>query len=483
MEIKTNGVFADIFWSFFQRGGSLIISFVSNMVLARLLTPDDFGCVGIIMIFVSFADLLVDSGLAGAIIQKKNVTQNDVNTVFTTNFAISVFLYILIFATAPFFADYFKIQNLDLYLRVVSTAILLRAFFIVQSADLLKRLQFKRISIYGIITTAGGVIVAIIMALNGFGVWSLVAKNIVQPLLSALLYRIGSPVSCKFGFDRQSFKQLFGFGWFVMLTAFLDLVYSNTVAFIVGKRYTVKDLGYYNQANTLQQVPAFSIAMVIKQVLFPHMSRIHDDKELMKEYSQRVMIVSTFAIFPIMMYLISFAQPLVILLYSAKWLPSAIFFQILCVEGIVHSMIHINRQILKALGETKLLFRIQLVVLAIGIVMLLIAQEFSIIALTWSLVVCSFVNWIFVAVITGKRITYSFVQQIIDILPAFAIGLVSIVLIRLLMGYLGLGTILTLVISGILYVILYLGASFLLRTKGFKMTYAMCFNPSKTNQL
>ena len=482
MKIKTDGVFADIFWSFFQRGGSLIISFISNMVLARLLTPDDFGCVGIIMIFVSFADLLVDSGLAGALIQKKNVTQNDYNTVFTTNFAISAFLYILVFFSAPFFADYFKIQNLDLYLRVVAVSILLRVFFIVQSSDLLKRLQFKRISIYGIISTAGGVIVAIIMALKGFGVWSLVAKNIVQPLLSALLYGIGSPVSCRFGFDRQSFKQLFGFGWFAMLTAFLDLVYSNTVAFIVGKRYTVKDLGYYNQANSLQQIPAYSLALVIKQVLFPYMARIHDDKDLMKEYSQRVMIVSTFVIFPVMMYLISFAQPLVVLLYSAKWLPSAIFFQILCIEGIVHSMIHINRQILKALGETKLLFRIQLVVLVIGIVMLLIAQKFSIIALTWSLVLGAFINWVILAVVTGKRIAYSFEQQLFDIFPAFVIGLVSIVFIRLMMGYLGIGIILTLLISGILFVMLYLGVSFLLKTKGFKMTYSMCFNSSKTNQ-
>lgn len=479
MKIKTKGVISDVFWSFFQRGGSLVISFVSNMVLARLLTPDDFGCVGIIMIFVSFADLLVDSGLAGAIIQKKNVTQNDFNTVFTTNFAISVFLYILIFFTAPFFADYFKIQNLDLYLRVVAVSILLRAFFVVQSADLLKRLQFKRISIYGIITTAGGVIVAIIMALNGFGVWSLIAKNIVQPLLSALLYGIGSPVSCRFGFDRQSFKQLFGFGWFVMLTAFLDLVYSNTVAFIVGKRYTVKDLGYYNQANSLQQVPAFSLALVIKQVLFPYMARIHDDRMLMKEYSRRVMIVSTFVIFPIMIYLIAFAKPIVVLLYSSKWLPSAIFFQILCIEGIVHSMIHINRQILKALGETRLLFRIQLVVLAIGLVLLVIAQRFSIIALTWSLVLGAFINWVILAVITGKRIGYSFFMQLKDIALAFFLSLLPMALIRVLMDYIDLSIIPTILISGVLFLIIYIGASFLLRTKGFKMTYAMCFRSSK----
>lgn len=479
MKIKTKGVISDVFWSFFQRGGSLVISFIANMVLARLLVPEDFGCIGIIYIFVSFADLLVDSGLAGALIQKKGVTQKDYDTVFTTNFAISVFLYVLIFVSAPFFARYFNILHLDLYLRIVSISILFRAFFVVQSADLLKNLRFKEISINGIVTTAGSVIVAIVMAIYGLGIWSLVAKNLIQPLLSCIMYRISSSVKCKFGIDKQSFKQLFGFGWFAMLTSFIDVLYANTVAFIVGKKYTVKDLGYYNQANSLQQIPSYSLALVIKQVLFPHMARIHDDKEKMKEYSQRVMIVATFAIFPVMLYLISFAKPIVVLLYSDKWLPSAIFFQILCLEGIVHSMIHINRQILKALGMTKLLFRIQLVVLAIGLVLLFIAQQYSIIALTWSLVLCAFINWIILAIITGKRIGYSFFQQIIDIVPAFFLAFLPMVLIKLLMNYLDWQIVPTLLASGVLFFLIYIGASFLLKTKGFKMAYAMCFKSSK----
>ena len=479
MKIKTKGVISDVFWSFFQRGGSLVISFISNMVLARLLTPDDFGCVGIILIFVSLADLLVNSGMAGALIQKKNVTQEDYDTVFTTNFAISVFLYVVMFFSAPFFTRYFRIPKLDLYLRIVSASILVRAFFVVQNADLLKTLRFKELSVNGIISAAGSVGVAIIMALKGFGVWSLIAKNMLQPFITCILYRICSPVSAKFGFNRKSFKQLFGFGWFTTLTSLLDLLYSNAVSFIVGKRYTVKDLGYYNQANSLQQIPSYSLAMVIKQVLFPHMARIHDDRTLMKEYSRRVMIVATFVIFPIMLYMISFAKPIVVLLYSDKWLPSAIFFQILCMEGIVHSMIHINRQVLKSLGETRLLFRIQLVVLAIGLVLLVIAQRFSIIALTWSLVLGAFINWVILAVITGKRIGYSLFMQLKDIAPAFFLSLLPMVLIRLFMDYLNLQVVPTLLISAVVFFTVYIGASFLLRTKGFKMTYAMCFNSSK----
>jgi O-antigen/teichoic acid export membrane protein len=209
------------------------------------------------------------------------------------------------------------------------------------------------------------------------------------------------------------------------------------------------------------------------------MARIHDDRELMKEYSQRVMIVSTFVIFPVMMYLIGFAKPIIVLLYSSKWLPSAIFFQVLCLEGIVHSMIHIHRQILMAIGKTKLLFRIQLIVFAIGIVLLFIAKEFSIIALVWALVLTTFINWIIMSVVTGKRIGYSLYKQIIDIAPSFFISLLPMLLIRLVMDYCNFHIVLTLLISGILFLIIYLGASYLLKTKGFRMTYAMCFKGSK----
>ena len=476
MRLRTQGVVVDIFWNFFQRGGSLLISFISNMVLARLLTPDDFGCVGIILIFVSIADLFIDSGLGAALIQKKDVVQKDYNTVYTVNFAISLFLYTLIFISAPFFARFFVVQDLDVYLRVVSVSILIRAFFVVQSADLLKNFRYKELSISGIIATASSVLIAIIMAWKGFGVWSLVAKNIVQPLVMCILYRICSHIHTQFGFDRDSFKELFGFGWFVMLTSLIDVVYSNSVSLIVGKRYTVKELGYYNQASSLQQIPSYSLAMVINQVLFPHMSKIHDNKELMRSYSQRVMIVATFVIFPIMIYLISFAKPLVVLLYSAKWLPAAIFFQILCIEGIVHSLIHINRQILKALGETKLLFRIQVVIFIVGIIFLLIAQTFSIVALTWSLVFCSFVNWILLAFITGKRIGYSIRNQISDMASSLIISVLTMLMVNVLIKNWNLSPISTLLISGIFFLVAYCAFSFLLKTKGFKMTYALCFN-------
>ena len=219
----------------------------------------------------------------------------------------------------------------------------------------------------------------------------------------------------------------------------------------------------------------YSLSMVIKQVLFPYMARIHEDKALVNAYARRVTVVSTFVIFPLMIYMICFARPIIVLLYSSKWLMSAIYFQILCVEGIFHSMLHINRCILKSIGKTKLLFNIQVIVLAIGIGLLLIAQQFSIIILACSLVLNTIINWLILAIIAGKKIDYSLFLQLKDVLPSFIICLFSISCSWLLTKVFDVGTILTLLITGLSFVILYFGFHFLFKTKAFKMSYNICF--------
>lgn len=479
MKIKTKGVLTNILWSFIQRGGSLIISFVANMVLARLLSPDDFGCIGLILVFVSFADVLVDGGLGNALIQKTNLDNKDTSTVFTTNFAISLFLFIIVFFAAPFIENYFQVNHLALYLRVESIAILIRAFYVVQHSMLAKNLRFKSIATVSITSSILSATVGIVMAANGFGVWSLIAKNITQHFATSVLYRINSHIPFRFGFDKKAFTQLFGFGWFVALTGFMDLLYSNLVSFIVGKRYSVKDLGYYNQANSLQQIPTYSLSMVINQVLFPYMARIHEDKALVKAYARRVTVVSTFVIFPLMIYMICFARPIIVLLYSSKWLMSAIYFQILCIEGVFHSMLHINRCILKSIGETKVLFNIQLIVLVIGIVMLLIAKQFDIKILVCSLVINTVINWLILAIIAGNKIGYSLFLQIKDVLPSFFICGFAISCSWLLIKVFEVGTILSLLISAFSFIAFYFGLHFLFKTKAFKMSYNVCFPNSK----
>lgn len=476
MKIKVTGVLSHILWALFQRGGGLIIAFVANMVLSRLLTPEEFGGIGLVLIVVSMADLLVDSGLGAALIQKTNLDKNDISTVFTTNFIISVALYIIIFFLSPFFERYFSVEHLSLYLRVVSVSILIRAFTLVEGSLLAKQFRFKAMSIISVSTSAISSIVGIVMAACGFGIWSLVMRNLTQHFVSAILFRMVSRVPYCFGFNKESFKQLFGFGWFSALTSFMDLIYTNTLSSIIGKHYSVSDLGYYNQANSLQQIPTYSLSRVVNQVLFPHMSRIHESKEVLRSYARRSFIVSSFVSFPLLMFLLCFAKPIIILLYSSKWEPSVVFFQILCAGGLLNTLVHICRCILKSMGNTKLLFNIQLIVLVIGVGMLLFAQKFDIRMMVCTLVLNTIINWLILAIVVGKRIGYSLFSQMKDVLTSFIISLCALTTSRAIVILFDMNNILTLLVAGCVFVILYIGIHALFKTKAFIMCYNMCFH-------
>ena len=475
MKIKVTGVLSHILWSIFQRGGGLLIAFVANMILSRLLTPEEFGGIGLVLIVVSMADLLVDSGLGAALIQKTNIDKKDISTVFTTNFIISVALYIIIFFLSPFFERYFSVEHLSLFLRVVSISILIRAFTVVESSLLQKQLRFKAMSIISVSTAAVSSIVGIAMAACGFGIWSLVLRNLIQHFVSAVLYRRSSRVPYKLGFDKESFRQLFGFGWFSALTSFMDLIYTNTLSSIIGKRYSVSDLGYYNQANSLQQVPTYSLSMVVNQVLFPHMSKIHENKEQVRSYARRSFIVSSFVSFPLLMFLLCFAKPIIILLYSAKWEPSVIFFQILCAGGVLNTLVHICRCILKSMGNTKLLFNVQLIMLLMGVGMFLFVRRFDMRIMVCTLVFNTIINWLILAIIVGKRLNYPFLYQLKDVLSPFVISLCGLAASQIVVILFSFNNFLSLLVAACVFFTLYIGIHALFKTKAFIMCYNMCF--------
>ena len=468
MPLIKNKVLKATLWSFLQRAGSLIIGFVANMVLARLLEPEDFGCIAIILVFVSFADILIDSGLTSALIQKKEVSENDVSTVFSVNLSVSIVLFILIFFAAPAIARFVSIPNLAMYLRVESIAVLIRAFYCIQAASLSKNLKFKNLAKYTILSSFASASIAITLAALGCGVWSLVAKNLILQLSLCLLYRHASKVSYRLGFFKENFKELFSFGWFVALTTFMDTLYSNLTAFLIGKRYSVKDLGYYNQAKSLEQIPVYSLSMVINQVLFPFMSKMQDDPSRVLNNTRKVIIATSFFTFPLMVYLIFFAKPVIILLYSAKWEPSAIFFQILCFGGMVNALVHICRNVLKSIGETKALFYTQIVVTAIAIIGVVVVLRFDLKWLVAWVACCSYFNWLTISFITGKKIGYDLFLQLKDVslnvVFAVVAGFVSCYLTRLVSA----NVIVTALSGAAVFAVVYLLLHSFFKTASFK---------------
>ena len=465
--IKVNGPLLAVLWSFLQRGGTLIIGFVVNIVLARILCPEDFGIVGFIAVFVGLADILVDSGLGSALIQKKEVTEKHIKTVFTSNLLISIVLFVILFIVAPFIADYVNVPKLDLYLRVESVMVLIRAFYVVQSSLLNRSLKFKDLAGINITASILSAVSAISLALLGCGVWSLIAKNVILHLSLCVLYRIKSRVPYRLGIDRASLKGLFGFGIFVALTNFLDILYSNIVSFILGKKYSVEELGYYNQAYSLKQIPVYSMSMVITQVLFPYLSRMQDDRGRFFENTRKVIRITSFIVFPLITYLVIAAKPIIVFLYSAKWAPSSVYFQILCIAGAMDAFIHINRNILKSLGYTKLIFILQCIITVIGIVLLAISIHFGIKAFIWSVVVFTFVDWILGSSLSGIKSGYSIFYQIRDMMDSLLIAVLCGVVVFYIFGHFNIPVLLLCFLEAVLYLVFYMGLHALLKTQSF----------------
>ena len=410
----SNGIVGATIWSSIQRFGGLAISFISNMVLARLLSPDDFGTMGLIMVFITVADVLVDGGLGNALIQKKNLEEKDNTTIFSANLFFSLFLFTCIFLIAPTIESFTQVQGFSLLLRVQSVCVLIRAFYVVNVSHITRDLKYQTLAKITLASQFIATTLAIVMAYFGWGVWSLLLKTILLDFCSCLLYAIASPFKYKIAFDKESFKELFSFGFPVALANIIESLYSNIVSFIIGKAYYVKDLGYFNQANSLKQIPVYSISAVINQVFFPYFSRIQDETNTLAQQYRTTIRVVTFFVYPILSFLIFFAEPVITLLYSEKWLPCVPIFQILCLSGYLNSLYHLSRSTIKAIGKSKLLLTTQIISLLISLVFVCVFLKFDIKTFVWVIVIDSVISYSVVGFCIGKFLNYSLLRQIKD---------------------------------------------------------------------
>lgn len=410
-------------WSSIQRFGGLAISFISNMVLARLLSPDDFGTMGLIMVFITVADVLVDGGLGNALIQKKNIEEKDNTTIFSANLIFSLFLFTCICLISPAIESFTQVKGFSLLLRVQSVCILIRAFYVINVSQITRALKYHTLAKITLTSQIISTTSAILMAYFGCGVWSLLIKTILLDFCSCLLYAIASPFKYKFAFDKESFKELFSFGFPVALANLVESLYSNIVSFIIGKAYSVKDLGYFNQANSLKQIPVYSISAVINQVFFPYFSRIQDETNTLAQQYRRTIRVVTFFVYPILSFLIFYAEPVITLLYSEKWLPCVPIFQILCLSGYLNSLYHLSRSTIKAIGKSKLLLTTQIISLLVSLVFVCVFLEFDIKTFVWVIVFDSVISYSVVGFCIGKYLNYSLLRQIKDWGFTFALSI------------------------------------------------------------
>lgn len=459
------------FWSSIQRFGGLAIGFISNIVLARLLCPEDFGTLGLIMVFVGIADVLVDGGLGNALIQKKNIDNKDISTVFTTNLLVSVTLFVVLFFSAPTISSYVNIVGFDLFLRVEATMVLLRAFYVVPFSLLNRDMEFKKLAKINLEANFMSATMAIGLAYYGMGVWSLVIKNISLDAFSLLFCYLCKKIHFSILIDKCSFKELFSFGIFVATANIVEALYSNILSFILGKKFSVKELGYYNQAHSLEQIPVYSITSILNQVFFPFLSREQDDMKKMRTDVYQSIRIMSFFIYPLMFFLICFAEPIIVIIYSQKWLPAVPFFQILCVIGFSNFMYHLNRSVLKAIGQTKMLLLLQILVSVLGLSLTIAAIPLGIYAVVTASVLNSTIGCLIIVFFTGRQIQLHLSRQIKAVLLNFISSAVVAAVVYYLFSLVTWNVFVELVLGLFAFVSLYLAVQLLIDGSTVKMVY------------
>lgn len=404
-------------WASVDRFSAMGLQFAVNLILARLLLPSDFGAIGLIAIFIAVSQTLLDGGFGAALIQKKDPTQTDYSTIFFWNLALSLFLYAILFAAAPLIARFYSMPILKNVLRALGLILIVNAVTIIQTNRLRKQLAFKQIAATNILSYLFGAIVAVTMAFNGYGVWSLVALQLLSGGITIVVLWILTRWHPSLCFSKSSFKELFSFGGYLLAAGLLQTICQNVQGLIIGRKFSATQMGYFSQAQKLDQVSSYSIPQVIVQVMFPVYSALQDNRKKLCDTVEMNMSVIAYAIFPLMAILILVAEPLITLLYGEKWLPSVPYFQILCVGGIFVCLQNINFYAVASVGRSRELFLWSFYKWGFLLTALLVGMNFGMEGLLWGMVVSSFNIFMTNAYLSGRYVGLSVMRQLKAIAP------------------------------------------------------------------
>lgn len=442
-------------WAAVQQFGRMGISFVSNIVLARLLMPEDYGTIGMLTIFIAVSTVFIDSGLGNALIQKKNADEMDYSTIFFFNLGMSVFLYFLLFFAAPAIARFYDTSILCDLIRIYGLVLIINSLSLIQNARLRKQLNFKSLTVSTLIAVIVSTIVGIYLAYKGYGVWSLIMMNLVEPAVRTILLWFQCKWLPKLAFSFASLRSLFRFGGFLLANSLLFTLRRNVLSLVLGKLYTARDLGMYSQAKKLEEIPITSISSIIEQVSFPVFSKLQDDRDRFKQMQRRSLLLLAFICFPLMFLLTVVAEPLIVFLFTDKWIDAVPYLQVLCFMGVFVCLQAVNANVINAMGHSRLYFKWSVYKTVFLFILIWVGHYWGIIGLLTSLVIYHFIVYVINAVLASNITQYTLWQQIKDLLP---IALISslIALVVWFLHYMISNNIALLFIQSVIYLGLYL---------------------------
>lgn len=453
-------------WKFAERCGAQGIQFVVSIILARLLTPADYGLIGLITVFLAIAMVFAQSGLGQALVQHKEIDQEEFSTVFYFSMVFSIVLYLILFLCAPLIAGFYNEPKLTAIVRVLGTTVIIGAVNSVQQAYVQKTMQFKRFFYSTLTGTLISAIIGIAMAYAGCGVWALVGQQISNQLINTAVLWFTVKWRPNFVFSVKKGLRLFSYGWKLLCSALLDTIYNNLYSLIIGKFYSAADLGYYNRGKQFPMLLIQNINSSIDSVLFPVLSEAQDDKERLKAMVRRSIVTSTFIIFPCMAGLAAVATPLTKLLLTDKWLPAVPFIQFCCFTYAFWPIHTANLQAIKATGRSDIFLKLEIIKKVIGVIALCVSIPFGLYAMMWAscitAVLSSFIN----ASPNKKLLGYSYLEQLKDIMPSFLLSMLMCG-VTLSLNFLHLGSLVTMLLQVIVGAAIYIGLAKLFKLECF----------------
>lgn len=421
MSLK-NTALSGMVWTFAEQFGNQIINFIVTIFLARILLPEDFGTIAMFTVFVLVAGTITDGGLGSSLIRTKNPDQADFSTVFIFSIAISLLMYVLLFFTAPFISEFYNLPKLTEIIRLYSISIVISPLASIQKIILTKKMDFKtqfKIQLPSLILSG---VLGIVLALNGFGVWSLVYSAVFKTLLSTVQYWFYGKWRPSFLFSKEKFLLHFNFGYKMTLSNLINTVFNNIYSLIIGKAFSPALLGYYNRADTLKQLPINNLSSALNRVTFPLFAEISHDNVRLKEVYRKLLKAVIFITAPLLIFMVVSAEPLIRFLLTEKWLPAVPYFQILSIAGILYPIHSYNLNILQVKGRSDLFLKLEIIKKAILLVILYLSFQFGIYGLLWGQVIFSMLAFFINTHFSGQILKYNSLQQFLDLMPSITIA-------------------------------------------------------------
>lgn len=406
------------YWQFSNQFLNYGMQFIIGIVMARLLSPQDYGIAALPAVFFAISAIFIDGGFGTAMVRKEELTDQDLSTAFYYSTLVGFFFYVILFIAAPWIAVFFDVPILSSLIRVSAISFLFAGFKTPQTILLNRRLDFKTPTIVTVISTLVMGVVGISAAYMGFGVWALVISNVVSGFLSLLLLWLFVRWIPKSGWSRESFNYLWGFGNKMIATLLIDKMYLNLAPFLIGKFYNPVQLGLFNRSQSYAQLPVQQIVNLLHNVSYPVLSKMQDDTEMLGKSYRRMLRLSAFIMFPIMILMAILAKPLILILITDKWIDCVPYLQLTCVAMMWYPLHSMNLALLLVKGRSDLFLKLEIVKTAIGLTIMALTLPFGIIVFLIGTIINSLVCLIVNTYYTGKMINVDFFRQMRDIMPS-----------------------------------------------------------------